>query len=580
MRPTLRALRLPFRQALVLAGYAFVSGLGAAASLVLLIEVGLRITDADTGAAVLGLDLQGFDLPALFGGAIAAAAVVLIVDLLAARQSARIIRTVQIRLRRALFDAYNDASWVTQAADPPGHLQDVMATNVARALNLTTSINSGLVALLSLVTLVAVAALISPLATALLLLALGALIGVLTPLAQRIRDAAETMRSTNLDHAVHLAEVAGVPTEIRTFGVGDAARERHGDSVEAVARAHGRLTWLERAVPSLQRNLALIAVLVVLAALHNADLAGVGELSAVVVLLGRSLTYANAAQQTLNKFAAAGPFVLALDDEIRRYEATADEPAGRDETVPLDADVVLDDVAYVHPGADQPTLDDVGLHIEAGTYLAVVGPSGAGKTTLAELLLGLRTPTTGRCTVGGVAVAELPAADRAGVIAFVPQRPTLIQGTLAANVRFLRTGIDDARVNEALAGAGLLDASGAPPAELGAELGPKTRQLSGGQLQRLAIARALAGQPAVIVLDEPTSALDHDAEAAISDTLHRLAGSVTLIVIAHRAATIEGCDRVLVLDQGRVVADGSPQDVAAHSDFWQRGFGAQPEVLA
>ncbi|MDW3219448.1 MAG: ABC transporter ATP-binding protein [Acidimicrobiales bacterium] len=573
--PALRVLRLPRGRVLALAALAFVSGLGTASTLVLLINVGLRLTGTDGATAVLGIDLGGLSTGVLFGAALVAACLVFVVDLLAARQSARIITAVQLRLRTALFEAYNGADWVTQSADPPGHLQELMSMNVGRAVNLTTAVNGGLVAILALATMVGIAAVINPVTTGVLIAALGALIAVLSPLATRIRTAAERTRAANHAYALGLAEITGVPTEVRTFGVGDAADERHRVAAADVAHTLGRLTWLEKAIPSGQRNLALITVLAVLALLHGAGVAGPEELGSVVVLLGRSITYVHAIQQTVNKFASAGPFVFALDDEITRYRAHdgGDTRSSRPSTVDLDPVAVrLDGVTYRHPAAEQCAVEGVSLAIDAGTYLALVGPSGSGKTTLAEIILGLRRPSAGRCTIGDDAPTDLAADERARTVAFVPQSPATIRGTVADNVRFLRTGISDADVVRAMTDAGLTDASGGLLVSPDEVVGEDARSFSGGQLQRLAIARALAGRPRLIVLDEPTSALDPDAEAALSDTLGRLAGSVTLIVIAHRPATIEGCDRVVVLDAGAVVADDTPAAVAASNAFWQRGF--------
>lgn len=577
--PALRVLRLPRGRVVALAALAFVSGLGTASTLVLLINVGLRLTGTDSATAVLGIDLGGLSTGALFVAALVSAGLVFVVDLLAARQSARIITAVQLRLRTALFEAYNGADWVTQSADPPGHLQDVMSTNVGRSLNLTTAINTGLVAALTLVTMVGVAAVINPLTTGVLIASLAALVAALSPLAGRIRAASERMRAANHGYALGLAEITSVPTEVRTFGVGREADDRHRAAADDVAGALGRLTWLEKAIPSGQRNLSLITVLAVLALLHSAGVASPEELGSVVVLLGRSITYVHAIQQTVNKFASAGPFVFALDAEVARY-GTDDEAlatAGTSSTTApaptADAvAVTLDRVTYRHPTATRDAVAGISLTIDPGTYLALVGPSGSGKTTLAELLLGLRRPTTGRCTIGGRSPAGLDAVSRADVIAFVPQKPALIRGTFADNVRFLRTDITDRAVAHAVAGAGLTDPAGTPIIPFDEMLGERGRTLSGGQLQRLAIARALAGRPQLLILDEPTSALDPDAEAAISETLGRLAGSVTLVVIAHRPATIEGCDRVVVLEHGAVVADDAPGAIAATSDFWQRGF--------
>jgi len=565
--PTFRALHPPKRRMAVLGVLAFASGLGTTTALVLLIQVALRISDGGAGGSIgmPGIDMSSLSVGVMFVAAVIAAGTVLVADLLAATQTARIVAEVQTSLRDALFEAWSQADWVTRTSDRAGHLQDLVATNVTRALNLTAFVNTGIVALLSLTTMLASATLISPSATGAMLVSLAAIIAALTPLAGRIRLAAEETRQANHRYALELAEFTDVPTEITTFGVASMVEDSHRQESDQLAERHSRLTRLERAIPSLQRNLALLTVLAMMALVYQLGLAGVGELGAVVVLLGRSLTYAQSVQQTVNKFAAAGPFVLALDAETNRYRSAARKPSG-DTTlahgVPVDGSITLDLVSYSHPGSPDATLKDISCHIDDGEFVAVVGPSGSGKTTLAEVLLRLRTPDTGSFEVGSLPAASITESDWAAAVSYVPQKPRLMTGSVADNVRFHRPDIDDHTVDAALLSAGLLDDTDLLPQGRETHLGPASRQLSGGQLQRLAIARALAGSPRIVILDEPTSALDPVNERAIHRTLLDLAGSITLVVIAHRASIVGGCDRLISMEAGRIVADGRPCDLA------------------
>jgi len=581
--PTFRALHPPKRRMAVLAVLAFVSGLGTTTALVLLIQVALRISEGGVNGSIgmPGIDMSSLSVGAMFIAAVVAAGVVLLADLIAAGQTARIVADVQTSLREALFEAWSQADWVTRTSDRAGHLQDLVATNVTRALNLTAFINTGMVALLSLTTMLASATLINPSATGAMLLSLAGIIAALTPLAGRIQSAAEETRRANHRYALELAEFTEVPTEITTFGVTARVEDAHRHESDQLAERHSRLTRLERAIPSLQRNLALLTVLGMMALVYRLGLAGVGELGAVVVLLGRSLTYAQSIQQTVNKFAAAGPFVLALDDETRRYRR-ASRASSTDATqttgVPIDGSISLDAISYSHPGSPDATLTNISCRIGDGEFVALVGPSGSGKTTMAEILLRLRTPDRGSLEVGSVPAADITDKDWAAAVSYVPQKPRLITGTVADNVRFHRTGIDDHTIDAALKAAGLLDDTGLLPKGRETDLGPASRQLSGGQLQRLAIARALAGSPRVVVLDEPTSALDPANERAIHRTLVDLAGAITLVVIAHRASIVGGCDRLISMDSGRIIADGRPDDLARSESVTTSRFAL--EVMA
>jgi len=564
--PTFRALHPPKYRMAILAILAFLSGIGTTSSLVLLIQVALRISQGDGNGSIgiPGIDMQSLSVGVMFAAALIAAGSVLIADLIAATQTARIIAEVQSGLRESLFEAWSQADWETRTSDRAGHLQDLSATNVTRALNLTAFVNAGIVAALSLTTMLASATLISPAATGLLLLSLLAIVSALVPLAGGIRSAAEATRQANHRYAIELAEFTEIPTEITTFGVSSVVESLHRHESDRLAARHSRLTRLERAIPSLQRNSALLAVLATMAVIYHLGLAGVGELGAVVILLGRSLTYAQSIQQTINKFAAAGPFVLTLDEEICRYRRAARPSTGQrssNNQLPVDGSIALGAISYSHPGSHSTTLEDISCNIADGEFVAIVGPSGSGKTTLAEILLRLRSPDNGDLMVGTVRADQVADDDWAATVSYVPQKPRLMTGTVADNVRFHRGGIDDRTVDESLRAAGLLGDTDLLPQGRDTHLGNASRQLSGGQLQRLAIARALAGSPKVIILDEPTSALDPANERAIHETLLDLVGSITLVVIAHRASIVGGCDRIISMDSGRIVAEGRPNDL-------------------
>jgi ATP-binding cassette subfamily C protein CydD len=204
---------------------------------------------------------------------------------------------------------------------------------------------------------------------------------------------------------------------------------------------------------------------------------------------------------------------------------------------------------------DQVVLDDVDLDLPPRSRTALVGPSGAGKTTAARLLLGFGTPTAGAVLVDGVPLAELdPDAWRARV-AYVPERPWLLPGSVAENVRLGRPEADDDAVRQALADARLLDVVDRLPRGVDTELGEDGARLSGGERLRLALARAFVADAVLVVLDEPTSQLDPASEAAVLAALDTLAEGRTVLTITHRSAPLALHDRVVRLVDGRVVAD-------------------------
>jgi len=201
--------------------------------------------------------------------------------------------------------------------------------------------------------------------------------------------------------------------------------------------------------------------------------------------------------------------------------------------------VEFDRVSFTYPDGT-PALEEVSFRVESGERVALVGPSGAGKSTIAHLVLGLLEPGRGSISVGGPAV-------------LVPQRPYLFQGSVADNLRLADPDADDALLWEALESADLTDALQSRRGGLNTEVGERGLRLSGGEVQRLAIARAFLRDASVVVLDEPTSNIDMDSEARLRSAVDRLTVDRTLLVIAHRRSTVAGLERTLVLDQGRLV---------------------------
>jgi len=221
-------------------------------------------------------------------------------------------------------------------------------------------------------------------------------------------------------------------------------------------------------------------------------------------------------------------------------------------------DVVLDSVSFTHLDKRTPTIIDVSLTVPAGSYVALVGPSGAGKTTLIDLLLGLYDPDNGSVRVGGLDPRELRE-QRPGLISYVPQRPGLVSGSIANNVALgvPENEIDEARVREALRKAQLGDFVESLPEGIHSSLGAHSDSLSGGQIQRLGFARALYTRPRLIILDEATSALDAATEASVAESIKNAGGETTVVVIAHRLSTIQDADQVHVLVDGQIVSSGT-----------------------
>lgn len=232
----------------------------------------------------------------------------------------------------------------------------------------------------------------------------------------------------------------------------------------------------------------------------------------------------------------------------------------------------LDAVSYTYPGTDKPAVANVTLDLPFGTSLALVGASGSGKSTLVDIILGLLEPTSGRLRIDHTDLSRVLRSWRSRV-GYVPQEVSLFDSTVAHNVAlsWTRESIDVERVRRALRRAQLLDIIEERPGGIWAPVGEGGMKLSGGQRQRLGIARALYSEPLVLIMDEATSALDTATEAAVTEAVAELSGEVTVIVVAHRLATIRHSNQVCFMRDARLVVAGTFDEVvAAAPDFAQQ----------
>lgn len=311
--------------------------------------------------------------------------------------------------------------------------------------------------------------------------------------------------------------------------------------------------------------MAGLILYLILMILSGADVtAMVPQIGAFSVAAMRLLPSANRINNYLTSISYFEPFFMGvsdnLQDEIHDENVIYDENAYRVkkdvEKLPVEKEIVLDDIVYKYPNSEALIFDHAHMEIPVGTSVGIVGTSGAGKTTIVDIMLGLLQISEGSILADGVEVRDHYESWLKN-IGYIPQNIFMVDSTIRKNVAFgcADEEIDDAKVWEALKKASLDEFVRGLPQGLDTGIGERGIRISGGQRQRIGIARALYEDPEVLVLDEATSALDNDTEAAIMESINSLHGHKTLVIIAHRLQTIEKCDIVYRVENGQIVRE-------------------------
>ncbi len=552
---------------LLLAASSFVSGAVEAAFLVVITRAALAIADGDDDFGVLA----GYSAPlaAALGIAALLLGLRLALGLVGVRVSADLAVDVLTDARHRFADAYLHTSWAVQHREPSGRLQELLGAFAGLASGVVAAFGTLMSSALTLLALIVVSFTINPIATLVVIVALVALGVVISPLRRRIRARARSAADAQLSFATTVSELGALGMEMQAFGVRGQFADRVHDAVAADARARRRALIAQGAMTPIYTFLAYGALL---GGLALATLLGTGELggaAAVMLVMLRSLSYGQQVQTSIAALSGSVPYVDMLDETMEQYYA--ERAPGGDRVIDKIGAIEVSSVTFAyHEGHD--VLHDVSFRIEPGEVVGMIGPSGSGKSTLVQLLLGLREPASGQIAIGGVDLREIERGSWTARTAFVAQEAIMLSGTVADNIAFFRDGIDAERIERAARQAHIVDEIAAMPNGFATDVGPRGGELSGGQRQRLSIARALAGDPQLLVMDEPTSALDVRSESLIRRTIADLKGRVTVIIIAHRLSTLEVCDRIMVLHDGEIRAMDTVASLAANDQFYRESL--------
>ena len=380
------------------------------------------------------------------------------------------------------------------------------------------------------------------------------------------QDALETMSSEATEY------VRGVPV-VKTFGQTVHSFKRFKECIDGFGRWATQYTLMLRfpmagfmtCINAIFAFIVIAAFVVTKNGVDNAAILNIMYYIIITPLITIALT----------KIAYSGEAEMTLIDSLKRVDKIMEiEPLSEKESnlKPADHGIELKNVSYRYKGANRDAVNDVSLTIKPGEHVALVGPSGSGKTTLAELMVRFFDVTKGEILIGGVNVKDLPAKNLMELVSFVFQDSRLIKKSVLENVRMARPDASEAQVLEALEKAQCMDIIEKLPNGINTVLGEKGTYLSGGEQQRITIARAVLKNAPILILDEATAFADPDNETKVQAAFEELSRNKTLIMIAHRLSTVMNADRIFVMDDGKCIESGDHNELMNKNGLYRHMF--------
>jgi ATP-binding cassette subfamily C protein LapB len=377
-----------------------------------------------------------------------------------------------------------------------------------------------------------------------------------------MRNTKDSMKEGHIKHSVLIETLSGLET-VKSVAAGDLMRQRWKTGVLKQAR----IATVGRFINQLAVNFsgfaqqgAQVGVVVAGVLMVGAHNLSMGGMIACVILTGRAMAPLAQVAGLLGRVASAVSSYKALD-ELMASRSEIDPARDYLKRGTLAGRIEFRDVSFSYPGQKAKALDKISFTIEEGERVAVLGRNGSGKSTIIRMALGIYEPTEGQVLVDDTDIRQIKPTDLRAHIGAVLQDVCLFTGSIKENIALGLEKISDEDILEASKIAGVHDFVGATEAGYDQRLGERGEGLSGGQRQSIALARALATKPSVLLLDEPTSALDSQAEAEMIARLRKATEKRTLLLVTHRMSMLKLVDRIIVLDRGQIVLDGRPDDI-------------------
>lgn len=454
------------------------------------------------------------------------------------------------------------ASWPFLLKQKIGSMHNTLVRDIQQTTGLLSVIGQVIQSFTGFVMYLLVAYNISPATTLLTLFGGAILLLLVRPLMSRAGHMGEAMTITEKSFSQFLTEHILGMKAIKASGMEERALVRGHTLMQSLRALSIRMAFVRSASSSLFQPFSLLFVVVLFSFTYKTPSFSIISFAATLYLIQKIFTYLESGQASLHGAMELAPYAQHVADFKKILAAHQEVVMEGGKPFALNMSLAFNHVSFSYDSV-KPILVDVDFSIERGQTLAIVGPSGAGKTSVADLLLRLFVPERGTIEVDGGPLEDINVASWRNAIGYVPQEAFLFNGTVEENIRFYRDDLSHEDIVRAARQANIYEHIASLQEGFETVVGDRGVMLSGGQRQRIVLARALAHRPELLILDEATSALDSESENLIQEAIQNLHGSMTVCIIAHRLSTVEKADSVLVLDAGRIVERGTFRELEA-----------------
>jgi len=478
----------------------------------------------------------------------------------------RIIAGYEEKTRSRLFRTVFNSNWGHLLKQRLGHLQTILITNIEYSQNIFSQISSAIMTSTNLIIYTLVAITISWEITLITFGLGGFLFLFLKPLVRNLREMAHAQDKINRDVAHHINEnVLGIKA-IKAFSVSEMVINVAEGFFHRMKKLKIRANIFNNLTSIFIEPATVILIAFIFAISYKTSGFNFASLIAVVYLIKQIFAFLGQFQTLIIGLNTTMPYLRTLVEYEELAGREQENSSGTKKFV-FQKELTFRDVSFSYENGTK-VLNSVSFEVKKGEMVGLIGPSGAGKTTLVDLMLRLFTPGSGKILVDGVSLSDINLEDWRKNVGYVSQDIFLINDSIKNNIKFYDDRVTDADIERATKMADIYDFIKTLPSGFDTSVGERGVLLSGGQKQRISIARALVRNPSILILDEATSSLDNESEIKIQDVIHKLKGKLTIIVIAHRLSTIESSDKIIALNNGNVEKTAAPAELLKNKESY------------